>query len=55
MDYDKILVLDKGQVSEYGSPLDLVKKEDGIFFTMCQETGEMEHLVQIAKESSKQK
>ena len=31
LDYDKILVLDKGEVSEFGSPDDLKKNERGIF------------------------
>ena len=32
MDYDKILVLDKGEISQYDSPENLLKDEDGIFY-----------------------
>ncbi|GMG40202.1 unnamed protein product [Ambrosiozyma monospora] len=36
--YDKILVLDNGEVAECGVPLELFKK-DGIFREMCDKTG----------------
>ncbi|KAK3065240.1 Transporter of the ATP-binding cassette (ABC), partial [Teratosphaeriaceae sp. CCFEE 6253] len=34
IDYDKVLVLDKGEVIEYGDPHDLVNREHGIFHGM---------------------
>lgn len=39
-DFDRILVLSGGAVVEFGTPLDLWKKEDGIFRSMCEESGE---------------
>ncbi|KAF8530145.1 ABC protein [Hysterangium stoloniferum] len=33
--YDRILVMDNGQISEFGTPVDLFKKEGGIFYSMC--------------------
>ncbi|KAF8530144.1 ABC protein [Hysterangium stoloniferum] len=33
--YDRILVVDSGQISEFGTPVDLFKKESGIFHSMC--------------------
>ncbi len=48
MDYDKILVLSKGQVSEYASPFDLIQNQKGLFRDMCVESGEFEELVEIA-------
>ncbi|KAF8530160.1 ABC protein [Hysterangium stoloniferum] len=33
--YDRILVMDNGQISQFGPPVDLFKKENGIFYTMC--------------------
>lgn len=47
MDYDKILVLDKGKVSQFGSPLELIKSP-GIFKEMCIETKEFDKLEAIA-------
>ncbi|KAF8530162.1 ABC protein [Hysterangium stoloniferum] len=33
--YDRILVMDNGQISEFGTPVDLFKQESGIFYSMC--------------------
>ena len=40
IDYDKILVLGKGKVLEYGSPKDLLAKGGGHFTAMVEDTGE---------------
>ena len=32
LDYDKILVLDKGEISQFDSPKELLKDEAGIFY-----------------------
>lgn len=34
--YDRVLVLDKGEVSEYDTPLALLEKEDSVFRSMCE-------------------
>lgn len=47
IDYDKILVLEKGRVAQFGSPKDLIGRE-GIFQKMCQESGEFNELVEMA-------
>ena len=39
MDYDKILVLDKGEISEYDTPNNLLLKETGLFVDMVNQTG----------------
>lgn len=49
VDYDKVLVLDKGEVVEYGHPHDLLKKEDGVFRSMCETSGELAALMKAAK------
>ncbi|KAF2678970.1 hypothetical protein K458DRAFT_394379 [Lentithecium fluviatile CBS 122367] len=51
IDYDKVLVLDKGQVVEFGDPWDLIRREGGIFRAMCETTGEMELLEREAKKA----
>ncbi|XJO76494.1 hypothetical protein BDV3_007007 [Batrachochytrium dendrobatidis] len=48
MDYDKILVLDRGQVSQYGRPHELLEDKSGLLYQMCMESGEMDLLVDIA-------
>ncbi|KAH7111608.1 hypothetical protein EDB81DRAFT_873718 [Dactylonectria macrodidyma] len=49
VDYDKVLVLDKGQVVEYAHPWELINKEDGTFRSMCDASGEMDGLMKAAK------
>jgi len=39
IDYDRILVLGKGEVLEYGSPRELLLKKDGNFASMVENTG----------------
>ena len=51
MDYDKILVLKKGVVEEFGSPLELAMTKNGTFSKMCHETGEYEELLSIGRHS----
>ena len=53
IDYDKVLVLDKGEVIEYGDPYDLIRKESGSFRSMCETSGDYDLLVQEAKKASK--
>jgi ATP-binding cassette subfamily C (CFTR/MRP) protein 4 len=40
IDYDRILVLGEGRVLEYGSPSELLSKEEGHFASMVRSTGE---------------
>jgi ABC-type multidrug transport system fused ATPase/permease subunit len=51
IDYDKILVLDKGKVLEFGTPLELINL-NGTFRSMCEDTGEFDDLVELAKNAS---
>lgn len=51
IDYDKVLVLDKGEVVEYAHPWDLINKEDGSFKAMCETSGDIEILLDLAKKA----
>ena len=55
IDYDKVLVLDKGEVIEYDSPFELIQKVGGIFRGMCEMTGDLESLTQGAKKAADEK
>ncbi|KAJ3114439.1 hypothetical protein HK100_001659 [Physocladia obscura] len=46
-DYDKILVLEKGCVAQFGTPFELMQVE-GIFRTMCLDSGEYADLLEMA-------
>ena len=39
IDYDAVIVMDKGKVAEFGSPRDLFKDKDGIFTGLVNATG----------------
>ncbi|KAF1839042.1 hypothetical protein BDW02DRAFT_515395 [Decorospora gaudefroyi] len=49
VDYDKVLLLDHGEVIEYAHPYDLIRKKDGAFRAMCETSGELEALTVTAK------
>ncbi|ODV84224.1 hypothetical protein CANARDRAFT_8901 [[Candida] arabinofermentans NRRL YB-2248] len=39
IDSDKILVLEKGEVAEFDTPENLLKKKDSLFYSLCKEGG----------------
>ncbi|KAF3760287.1 hypothetical protein M406DRAFT_100195 [Cryphonectria parasitica EP155] len=55
VDYDKVLVLDKGSVLEFGHPWELMKKESGQFKDMCEMSGDWDVLEKQAKKAWKGK
>ena len=55
VDYDKVLVLDKGSVVEYGHPYELLRKEKedkgAVFRGMCEMSGDFEALQKAARKA----
>ncbi|KAJ1773796.1 Transporter of the ATP-binding cassette (ABC) [Coemansia sp. RSA 1813] len=49
VDYDKVLVLDHGEVVEYDTPFNLLSKDDGLFRHMCLKSGEYDYLFASAE------
>ncbi|KAJ1822682.1 hypothetical protein LPJ56_000854 [Coemansia sp. RSA 2599] len=45
IDYDRVLVLDKGRVVEFDTPKRLLQKPQGVFRGMCEQSGEYGHFV----------
>lgn len=39
VDYDKILVLSKGEKKEFDSPESLLKNQDSMFYKLCENSG----------------
>ncbi|OMP89081.1 ATP-dependent bile acid permease [Diplodia seriata] len=52
VDYDKVLVLDKGEVIEFGDPWELMQQKKGIFRGMCETSGDLDVLEREAKKAS---
>ncbi|TFK37295.1 multidrug resistance-associated ABC transporter [Crucibulum laeve] len=48
IDYDRLIVLDKGQIAEFDTPWNLIQK-DGIFRNMCLKSGSFSELEAAAK------
>lgn len=55
IDYDKVLVLDKGEVVEYDAPWELISRENGVFRGMCEVSGHVDALMEGAKKARDQK
>jgi ABC-type multidrug transport system fused ATPase/permease subunit len=54
MTSDRVLVLDKGKVLEYGKPVDLMRDHDSAFHGLCMAQGEEEYrkLLDMASEGN---
>ncbi|KAJ1949069.1 hypothetical protein EC988_004917 [Linderina pennispora] len=48
IDYDRVLVLENGRVEEFGTPAELIQAEGGVFRTLCEKSGELDVLVNMA-------
>jgi ABC-type proline/glycine betaine transport system ATPase subunit len=42
IDYDKVLVMDKGSIMEYDSPAELLRDKRSRFYSLCKATGPSE-------------
>ncbi|AMD21014.1 HEL267Cp [Eremothecium sinecaudum] len=51
IDYDKVLVMDAGKVEEYDHPYSLLLNKESTFYEMCEDSGELDVLIQLAKEA----
>jgi len=39
IDFDRIIVMDKGQIAEFDTPANLLRNPDGIFTSLVNKTG----------------
>ncbi|KAI9025116.1 hypothetical protein CLU79DRAFT_98313 [Phycomyces nitens] len=53
IDYDRVLVLDQGNVVEYDTPANLLLNNagSGLFKSMCEKSGELDVLIEMARSS----
>ena len=49
IDYDKVLLLDRGRVLEFDTPANLIRNRDSTFFHLCELSGELQELEAAAK------
>jgi ABC-type multidrug transport system fused ATPase/permease subunit len=49
VDYDKVLVLERGMVREFGHPWELLRINGGVFRGMCESSGEVKVLEDMAR------
>jgi ABC-type multidrug transport system fused ATPase/permease subunit len=52
IDYDRLIVLDRGVIVEFDTPWNLIQKEDGIFRSMAMKSGMFTELERVAKEKA---
>ncbi|KAG8920032.1 hypothetical protein FRC02_001207 [Tulasnella sp. 418] len=52
IDYDRLMVLDQGNLVEFDTPFNLINKPCGLFRTMCLKSGSFDDLFQVAKEKA---
>ncbi|KAJ2762758.1 hypothetical protein H4S06_000481, partial [Coemansia sp. BCRC 34490] len=52
IDYDRILVFDKGEVVEFDTPNRLLQRKDSHFYSLCKQSGELDTLEQALSKSS---
>ncbi|KAI1300681.1 hypothetical protein EDD11_006060 [Mortierella claussenii] len=52
-DFDRVLVMNAGEVAEFDKPLTLMKKKDSLFRSMCERSSEFEALLAIAEEKER--
>ncbi|KAF8273971.1 multidrug resistance-associated ABC transporter [Lactarius quietus] len=52
IDYDRLIVLDKGAIVEFDTPWNLIQKENGVFCHMALKSGMFTELERVAKEKA---
>ncbi|CAG8439209.1 14222_t:CDS:10 [Cetraspora pellucida] len=48
IDYDRVLVLDRGKVAEFDTPYNLLQDKSSVFRHLCEESNEFDYLMDIA-------
>ncbi|KAG0093525.1 hypothetical protein BGZ93_009964 [Podila epicladia] len=52
-DFDRVLVMNAGEVAEFDKPLTLMRREGSIFRSMCERSSEFDALLAIAEEKER--
>ncbi|KAG0087671.1 hypothetical protein BGZ93_010808, partial [Podila epicladia] len=52
-DFDRVLVMNAGEVAEFDKPLKLMRRGDSLFRSMCERSSEFDTLIAIAEEKER--
>ncbi|KAI7816898.1 P-loop containing nucleoside triphosphate hydrolase protein [Gamsiella multidivaricata] len=52
-DFDRVLVLNQGEIAEFDTPYALMRKENGVFRSMCERSTEFDTLLALAEAKEK--
>ncbi|KAG0348952.1 hypothetical protein BG004_003435 [Podila humilis] len=52
-DFDRVLVMNAGEVAEFDKPLTLMRQQDSLFRSMCERSSEFDALLAIAEEKER--
>nr|XP_018259698.1 ATP-binding cassette transporter [Kwoniella dejecticola CBS 10117]OBR81856.1 ATP-binding cassette transporter [Kwoniella dejecticola CBS 10117] len=53
IDYDRLLVLSDGRVAEFDTPINLLRKDDSLFKSLCEKSGKYRELYKAAEKKEK--
>ena len=53
--YDRVLVLDRGEVKEYDDPYTLLQQEESLFYRMCRTSPVFDELLATAQQAYEQR
>nr|XP_019008083.1 ATP-binding cassette transporter [Kwoniella pini CBS 10737]OCF46864.1 ATP-binding cassette transporter [Kwoniella pini CBS 10737] len=53
IDYDRLLVLSDGRVAEFDTPINLLRKDDSLFKSLCEKSGKYKDLYKAAEKKEK--
>ncbi|WVW80972.1 hypothetical protein I302_102963 [Kwoniella bestiolae CBS 10118] len=53
IDYDRLLVLSDGKVAEFDTPINLLRKDDSLFKSLCEKSGKYKELYRAAEKKEK--
>lgn len=52
---DRVMVLERGKLMEYASPLELLNDPNSLFYALCKKTGAIEQLKETARGEQNEK
>lgn len=54
IDYDRLLVLSDGEVAEFDTPINLLRKDGSLFKSLCEKSGKYKELFRAAEKKEQE-